>query len=155
MYKKKDCGMTLLEVLLSLVITGIIVSIILPLYTNQYRLSKEIACKAETDFTLLRAGQVLTSAVQEGIHVEWKGEKLFVTFQQSGKTIVDSFYLADKDRDGILDLYREHLGVPNPVVSGLKGFNCSVISDKLWRISLLAVQEGKEVSWERKVRQRI
>ncbi|RNC29287.1 MAG: hypothetical protein AWM53_00640 [Candidatus Dichloromethanomonas elyunquensis] len=147
--------MTLLEILLSLVITGIIVPIILALYINQSRVIKDIAYKEEMDFTLLRAGQVLTSAVQDGEKVEWTGQKLMVSHQQDGRMIVDIFYLADKDLDGILDLYRERLNVPNPVASGLKEFTCVEIGEGLWKINLRANQQGKEVSWERKVRQRI
>jgi len=151
---KRAEGLTLLEVLLSLVIAGIVVGMVLTLYMQNYRLAEDLMIKTEIDYALLRAGQVLTSAVQAGEKVEWTGDVLKVTDVQDDKTVVDLYYLADKDADGIVDLYREHLSVPNPVISGLLEFSCREINEKLWEIRIRAGQRGRESSWERTVRQK-
>jgi prepilin-type N-terminal cleavage/methylation domain-containing protein len=153
--KKNDAGMTLLEVLVSLVIIGIIIEMVLPFWLEQIHLAEAVAVKTEQDFMFLRAGQVLTSAVREGEVVTWTNDRLCVTHHDKQQIVVDSYYLADKDLDGIQDLYRERLGVPNPVASGLKKFTCAQIEGNLWLITLKAGQGAKEVSWERKIRQRI
>lgn len=144
----------MLEVLLSIVITGVLVGTVLTLYIQNYRLAEDLMIKTEIDYALLRAGQVLTSAVQAGEEVEWTGNTLKVTDIRDDMTVVDLYYLADKDGDGIVDLYREHLSVPNPVISGLLEFSCREISEKLWEIRIRAGQRGKESCWERTVRQK-
>lgn len=151
----KDLGLTLMEVLLSLVITGIMVSVILTLYIKQYRLASQFMLKTELNYALLRAGQVLTSAVKAGEKVEWSGQVLRISYHQGDKRFVDTFYLADKDSNGIVDLYRVHQAVPNPVASGLTEFSCNEIQKGLWGINLRAGEGEKEISWERKVRQKI
>lgn len=153
--RKSEIGITLLEVMLSLVITGIIVSIVLTIYISQYRLNLDVAEGSERDYSLLRAGQVIGTAIMTSEKVVWTGKELYVTYHQEGKVIKDSYYLADKDHDGINDLYREHLAVPNPVVSGLTVFNCLEVNKGLWLISISAVNHENKSTWERKVRQRI
>ncbi len=151
----KDLGLTLLEVLLSLVITGIIASIVLTFYISQYRLVNQVMTKTELNYSLLRAGQVLTSAVKIGEKVEWTGKVLRISYYQGEKAFLDTYYLADKDLDGISDLYREHLAVPNPVASGVTFFNCIELNKGFWEISLRAGEGVDEVYWERKVKQKL
>lgn len=151
---KRDEGLTLLEVLLSIVMAGLVVCMVLNLYIQNYRLAEDLQVKTELDYALLRAGQVLTAAVEAGEKVEWTGSVLQVTDIQDNDTIVDLYYLADKDADGIVDLYREHLSVPNPVVSGLAELNCIEIDEKLWEITIRAERRGRECVWERTVRQK-
>ncbi|HHV63646.1 MAG TPA: prepilin-type cleavage/methylation domain-containing protein [Peptococcaceae bacterium] len=151
----KDFGLTLLEVLLSLVLTGVIAGIVLLFFINHYQLANELKLKSEREYALLRAGQVLASAVQGAERITWNNGVLTVSYRQEEQMIEDKYYLADKDWNGILDLYREHLTVPNPVASGLNAFNCFELQKGLWRISLQA-GEGKEaVYWERIIKQKI
>ncbi len=146
--------MTLLEVLLSLVLTGIIMGMVLTQFISHYRLFKSLMTQAELDYSLLRGGQVLTAAVRTGQEVEWKDEILRVTRIQDEKPVVDLYYLADKDHNGVLDLYREHLSVPNPVVSGLTDLRCMKIEEGLWEICLEARLGDIKTNWKRSVRQR-
>lgn len=148
-------GLTLLEVLLSLVITGVIAAVVLTFSSAHYRLASQVKAKSELDYALFRAGQVLTAAVSSGEKVKWTGKVLSVTSRQEGKIVVDTYYLADKDLDGIPDLYRERLGVPNPIASRLTAFTCTELKRGLWKISLRAGEKGTGVDWERIVRQRV
>lgn len=159
MYRKsnheKDRGITLLEVLISLVITGVIVSVVLTFYISQYRLNGEVMVGAEWNYSLVRSGQVLASAIRSGEVVEWTDKGLQITYHSEGRVIKDIYYLADKDFDGTVDLYREHLAVPNPIASGLKAFSVTEIKKGLWLINLEATDGKNKASWVRKVRQMV
>ncbi|NLP43688.1 MAG: prepilin-type N-terminal cleavage/methylation domain-containing protein [Peptococcaceae bacterium] len=150
---KNASGMTLLEVLISLVIIGVIVSVIFTFYLSHYRLNQSIISEMELDYSLVRAGQVLAAAVRSAEDIYWDGKNLEVTYCYKGELITDSFYLADKDKNGIQDLYREHLAVPNPVASGLTFFEAKEIKRGLWQLSLGAEDSKKDLKWTRKVRQ--
>jgi hypothetical protein len=153
--RRPEDGMTLLEVLLSLVMTGIIIGMVLTLYMNHYRLIKELMIESEMDYSLFRGGQVLAATVSAGQEVEWKDEILCVTRIQDEKPVVDLFYLADKDNNGVQDLYREHLSVPNPIASGLTDLKCVEIDKGLWEIRLEARLGDIKINWKRSVRQRL
>lgn len=154
--KKTDKGITLLEVLLSLIITGIIVNLVLNLYLDQYRLLTEVRQKAELRFAVFKAGQVLTSAITKAQKVTWiNGDTLLTEYLQGENLITDSFYLDDKDGDGNHDLYRKHLGVTNPIVTGVNEMSLLEVREGLWEIQLKASQGSQESIWIKKVRQRI
>lgn len=152
-----ELGLTLLEVLLSLVITGVLVSLVLNLYISQYRQIQVSKGHTETDYALLRAGQVLVTAIKSGNPVQWdpRKQRLTVSYEFQGLLVKDSYYLADKDYDGVLDLYREHLSAVNPVVSGLRRFEVIQSAPGLWTIHLEAGEGQQVVRWSRKVRQMI
>ncbi|RJE48367.1 MULTISPECIES: prepilin-type N-terminal cleavage/methylation domain-containing protein [unclassified Dehalobacter] len=151
---QNDKGFTLLEVLVSLVITGIVAAMVLQLYISQYRMAKELMADADLSFAAVRAGQVVTAAVSTAESVVWTGKVLRISYLENGKAVTDSYYLADKDFNGVPDLYREHLGVPNPVASKICEFQCTGVMDGLWQISLTAAQAEKTVYWQRTVRVR-
>ncbi|NLL52237.1 MAG: type II secretion system protein [Peptococcaceae bacterium] len=149
-----DKGLTLLEIILSLVILGIIAGIVLQFFVSQYRLVQNVAASSEINYSLLRAGEVLTSAVNVSERVVWQNNTLIVTYKTVQNKYTDYYYLADKDFDGKLDLYREHLGVPNPIASALINFDCREVSPGLWAIKLEACYGKQNAEWERYVRQK-
>jgi len=150
---KNDSGITLLEVLISLVIIGVIASAVLTFYLSQYRLNQNIISEMELDYSLARAGQVLATAIRCAEDIRWDGKRLEVTYCYNDEKITDIFYLADKDKNGIQDLYREHLAVPNPVASGLTVFDVKEIKRGLWQLCLEAEDGKNNRKWIRKVRQ--
>lgn len=152
--KQKDIGLTLLEVLISLIITSIIVGTALLFFTSHYRLIQGIRIDCDLGYSLLRSGQVLSSVISSANEVTWTGKNLGVSYEYEGQLITDTYYLADKDYNGILDLYREHMNVPNPIAAGLTGFTCTELSKGVWQVKLRAADKGKEVCWERIIRQR-
>jgi len=155
MIKLNDQGLTLLEVLLSLIMASVIVAMVLNLYLPQYRLLKETMIKAEVQFSLLRAGQVLTAAISTAHTVNWNANTLEITSVREGTATKDYFYLADKDHNGIVDLYREHLGVPNPIVSGLQEIKAVQNEKGLWTVTVIAGSSSEAHILQKKVRQRI
>lgn len=145
--------MTLLEVLVSLLIAGILAAIVLRMYISQYGSAKNVLLQSDITFSLVRAGEVLTAAVTSADNVEWTGSELLITNNQNGVTITDSYYIADKDLNGITDLYREHLNVPSPIASRLTKLNCRNIQDELWEIIIIAEEGQTTLCWERTMRQ--
>ena len=154
--RRSEKGIAILEVLLSLVITAIIVSLVLRLYIDQYRLTSEVIQKAELRFAVFKAGQVLSSAITKAQKVEWiNGDTLRVEYAQGEQLIADSFYLDDKNFNEELVLYRKHFGVSNPIVNGLTEMDCIQVGKGLWEIHLKASRGSQESEWSKKVRQRI
>ncbi len=154
--EQRDKGITLLEVLLSLIITVIIVNMVLSLYLDQYRLISEVRQKAELRYAVFKAGQVLTSAITKAEELSWiNGDTLVTKYLQGEYLITDYYYLDDKDADGNLDLYRKHFGVSNPIATGLT--EISVLEERkgLWEIRLIASKGSQRSEWVKKVRQRI
>jgi len=148
-----ETGLTLLEVLVSLAITAVITVLVLDQATAHFRLTKNVQEDSEACFALLRAGEVLASAVKNSEKVDWNGYALTVVYVLEQKRFTDLYYVSDKDFDGCKDLYREHLGVPNPVVSGITGLHCAESGENLWQIRIEAAQGQKVKVWDRKVRQ--
>ena len=152
----KEKGITLMEILLGLVIAGIMISMILRLYLDQYGLTTEVMSKSESRFAVFRGAQVITSALTKAEKADWiNGNALQVVYSQGDELIMDYFYLEDKDADGRMDLYRKHRGVSNPVVTGITDMNLKECSDGLWEIRLVAGQRGQISIWQGKVRQRL
>ena len=152
----EEKGITLLEILLGLVIAGIMISLILRLYIEQYALTSEVMLKAESRFAVFRGGQVLTSALTKAEKAAWvNGRALKVVYSQGDVLITDYFYLDDKDADGRIDLYRQHLGVSNPIVTGISVMKVMEYGDGLWEIELEAGKGSQASVWGSKVRQRL
>ncbi|WP_434511817.1 type II secretion system protein [Desulfitobacterium sp. AusDCA] len=66
-----EAGYTLAEVLTALVIIGIILSFALPLYTDQWRIAREVTDRMEAHFAVLNAGRTVSDAIRQAKTVEW------------------------------------------------------------------------------------
>ncbi|UWG95733.1 type II secretion system GspH family protein [Dehalobacter sp. DCM] len=152
--KKNESGLTLLEVLVSLVMAGIIAAVILKLFISQYRTAKDILFRSDMTFSLIRAGQIMAAAVASADSILWTGGKLIITDTEAGMKVTDSYYIADKDNNGVPDLYREHGNVPTPVASGVTQLDCRMSRNHLWEISITAGVGESAQCWQRKVRQK-
>lgn len=149
-------GFTLWEVLLALALSGLLLSLSLRLINEQWRIGRELKAQLEVQYAVLVAGQEVSKAIQSAYSVEWvsPGTLRVSPWTETGSGTLDLYYLADKDRDGISDLYREHLNVPNPIVSHVTGFSCMEVEPGLWQISLQARLGTEQAVWQNKVRQR-
>jgi len=152
---RDNSGFTLWEVLLALVLAGIMLSLALRLMTEQWRISRELKAQLEVQYAVLVAGQEVSKAIRSADTVEWAAPAVLrvLPWPDSETPTVDSYYVADKDRDGVSDLYREHLKVPNPMASYITVFNCTEVEPGLWQVSIKARIGTQEATWEGKVRQ--
>lgn len=64
------------------------------------------------------------------------------------------YYISDKDRDGITDLYCEHLNVANPVAMYISDLQGTEVEPGLWKIYLKASFGQATAVWETHIRQR-
>lgn len=154
-HAERKSGFTLLEVLLALVIGGIFLSLALRLMTEQWRGSLEIKRRLELQYSVLTAGRVVVDAVRSAKSVELnKGTIKIGAWDDNGVVYTDQYYIADKDYDGIKDLYCEHQNVPNPVASRITSFSCEEAEPGLWQIKLEATWGEQKTSWETTVHRR-
>lgn len=154
--KIRDCGFTLVEVLVSLTVIGIVLAFSLRLFADQWRITQEVKDRMEAHFAVLNAGRTVLDGIRGAQTVVWdtknRGTLYILSWGQGASQ--DKYYLADKDSDGIKDLYLEHKGVPNPVASHMISWNCTKGEAGLWTVTLQAQVGRQTVNWEGVSRQR-
>lgn len=151
-----ESGFALTEVIVALLITGILLTIALRFFTEQWRISQVLKDRNEAHYTVMNAGQMVLYAIREGKSVEWDASKEILTVLPSNQeSNSDQYFIADKDHDGINDLYRNHQGVPNPVVSGMLNWNCTKGENGLWTVTIKAKVGNQIVEWQGAIRQRV
>ena len=154
-------GMTLLEVLAALVIFVMLVGVGARLLPDTWQSIKSLNDRLELQYALLTGGQTVAKAVRGAQEVEWarKGVlKILPGSNSPGKIVPeserDSFYIDDKDKNGVSDLYREHLKVANPVATGIVSIECRERAPGLWEIKLMGRKGKVELEWETLINQK-
>lgn len=146
---------TLMEVLFALIISGIFLSLALRLLTTQWRSAIETKRQMELQYCVMVGGRTVVDAIRSAKRVEMNDGVLKVeAWDAKGVIYKDSYYIADKDYDGIKDLYCEHENVPNPVVSRINNFSCEEAEPGLWYVRLQAVWGKQKATWETAVHRR-
>lgn len=150
----RDSGFSLTEVLIALAVLGIILSFSLRFFSEQWRVTQEVKDRMEAHFAVLNAGRTVMDAIREAQSVEWVAPEALHILPWDRVTNPDAYYIADKDFDGIKDLYFERDRVPNPVASRIISWNCTKGDSGLWVVTLQAQAGRQIVTWTGKVRQR-
>ncbi|AGA69877.1 hypothetical protein Desdi_2453 [Desulfitobacterium dichloroeliminans LMG P-21439] len=151
-----DLGFTLVEVLFSLLLTGILLVVSLQLFLDQWGTSRVCKDKMEAHYAAVTAGRLVSDAIREAESVQWanKNGKWTLTVNPSREADSDHYYLEDKNNDGVKDFYRVHKGIDNPVVSGIVDWNCDQGESGLWTISFQGQIRKQNVFWQGKIRVR-
>ncbi|MDD2234225.1 MAG: prepilin-type N-terminal cleavage/methylation domain-containing protein [Desulfitobacteriaceae bacterium] len=154
-YFEED-GFTLMEVLVSLLISCSILILSLRLLSDQWWRSKEINARQEIQYALLIAGETISKAIRSAQTVQCPapGVLEILPWPEAGYNQADVFYIDDKDRDGITDLYCEHLNVPNPVASWITNLTCTEVEPDLWQITFQAEMNQQQAVWVSLIRRR-
>ncbi|HVJ48893.1 type II secretion system protein [Desulfitobacterium sp.] len=150
----KDWGFSLTEVLVALVVIGIILTFSLRLFTEQWRLTREVKDQMEAHFAVLNAGRTVLDDIRAAQTVDWDNNGVLRILPWTQGASHDFYYIADKDYDGVKDLYLEHKGVPNPVTSRIISWKCTKGEAGLWTVTLQAQVGQQTVNWTGKSRQR-
>ena len=160
-HKAQEHGLTLLEVVASLMIFSIILITGLRLLHYFQEKKDDLKKYAELEYSLTVGGQAVTKAIRQSQQVEWlTNDRLRVKPGpvNPGQIISnqerDLYYIADKDSDGIPDLYCEHFSVANPIASRVSSLKCSEVEEGLWQVKLTGRWGEKTIEWETWVRQR-
>ncbi|MEA4900463.1 type II secretion system protein [Desulfitobacterium sp.] len=152
--KEAEHGFTLTEVLVTLVVIGIILSFSLRLFVDQWRVTQEVKDRMEAHFSVLNAGRTVLDDIRGAQTVEWDNKGTLSILPWGEGASADKYYIADKDYDGIKDLYIEHKGVPNPVASRMISWNCTKGEAGLWTVTFQAQVGRQTVNWKGSSRQR-
>ena len=144
-----DGGFTLLETLAALLISGIFLSFSLHLFTGLWRGQLEEKRHLEVQYSVMNSGRFVADAIRCAERVEFsEGVLTVVSWDElHGSLGTDRYYIADKDWDGIKDLYREHYGEPDPVASRISGFACREVAARVWKVELTARWGEEEALW--------
>lgn len=141
---KRSDGFTLIEVVASLLIISVMASLGLSIYMGKYRSFFETKKELEQGYALYRGLQAISEAIRSAENIEWLEIGVLIIYQMdedtpagnAGQVMPDKFYIDDKDHDGKTDLYKEHLGVPSPIATGLGQIRCKEESPGLWEVKL-------------------
>ncbi|MFZ3132162.1 MAG: prepilin-type N-terminal cleavage/methylation domain-containing protein [Desulfosporosinus sp.] len=147
-----ECGFTLLEVLLALVISGILLITSLRLMTDQWRGARALKNHLEVHYSVMTAGKTVSDAIRMAETVEWIKESgvLKVLPLPNDANLVptlDLYFIDDLDREGTKDLYWRHLGVAQPLASYIAQWECREVEPGLWEVFLEASVDGQSTTW--------
>lgn len=160
--RKTECrewGLTLIEVLFALLITGIFLTLAMALFVDQWRGARVLKDGLEAHYSVMTAGKTLADAVRMSQQVTWeeRGRRLTVLplpEEAASEPTRDSYFLGDLDGDGQNDLYWRHAEVSQPVASHLLSWECREVEPGLWKIVLQAKVGGQKAAWQTFVRRR-
>ena len=154
-----EYGLTLLEVLVALVISGIVLMISMRLMTDQWRGARALKNHLEAHYSVMTAGETVSDAIRMATTVEWVDDSgvlkvLAMSEDADPVPTIDSYFIGDLDGDKVKDLYWKHLGSSQPLASYLSKWECTEEEPELWEIFLQASVDGHVVSWRSVIRQR-
>jgi len=152
-------GLTLLEVLLALLISGIFLMIGMRFFTDQWRGARTLKNHLEAHYAVRTAGRTVSDAIRMAKTVEWVEDTAVLKVlpmpdEANLIPTLDSYFIDDLDRDGTKDLYWKHLLVSQPLASYIIRWKCVEVEPGLWDVLLDARLEGQSVTWRGVVRRR-
>jgi len=111
--RQSERGLTLLEVLLALLISGIFLVISLRLLTDQWRGARALKNQLEAHYSVMTAGKTASDAIRMAKTVEWvKDSGVLRVLPMPDPTnlvpTLDTYFMDDLDQNGTKDLYWRH-----------------------------------------------
>lgn len=158
--RESERGLTLLEVLLALLISGIFLVTSMRLLTDQWRGARTLKNHLEAHYAVMTAGKTISDVVRMAKTVEWvndSGVLKVLPMPEDGNLIptLDTYSIGDLDLDGTKDLYWKHLGISEPLASFITRWECAEVEPGLWEVFLQANVNGQIVTWRSVTRQRV
>lgn len=156
---KAEWGLTLMEVLIALLITGIFLAMALRFSTDQRRAVSSLKHHLEAHYFVMTAGRTVSDVIRMAQTVEWipdSRELRVLPMPDDSNPVpsLDSYFVSDLDHDGTRDLYWKHLNASQPVASYVTGWECVEVEPGLWEIFLQVRVEGQSVFWRSMIHQR-
>ena len=158
--KYSDYGFTLLEVLFALAISSILLMTSMRLLTEQWRGARALKNHLEAHYSVMITGNTVSDAIRMSKTAEWVQDPgvlrvLPMPDDANLLPLLDTYFIDDKDKDGIKDLYWGHSNFsPLPLASYLSRWNCREVEPGLWEVFLEASVEGQSATWNGVVRRR-
>jgi prepilin-type N-terminal cleavage/methylation domain-containing protein len=152
--KESNSGFTLIEVMLALLITGILLSVSLRFFVEQWRTSQALKDRIEAHYAVISAGRMVLDAIREAESVQWDSSGILTIFPGEQATELKKYYVAEKTNDGGYNFYQIQNGAHLPVVKGIVSWNCSREDSGLWTITLTGKIGNQIVKWQGSIHQR-
>lgn len=154
-----ESGLTLLEVIFALVISGILLMTSMRLLTDQWQGARALKNHLEAHYFVMTAGETVSAAIRRAETVEWvkdSGELRVMPMPEDADPVptLDSYFIDDLDRDRTKDLYWKHSGVAQPLASYISKWECTEVKPGLWKVFLQSSVDDQVVSWRSVIRQR-
>jgi prepilin-type N-terminal cleavage/methylation domain-containing protein len=154
-----ECGFTLLEALIALVISGVLLMTSMRIMTDQWRGARALKNHLEAHYSVMTAGKTVSDAIRMAKTAEWvkdSGVLRVLPMPDDPNPIptLDSYFIDDLDRDGTKDLYWRHLGSTQPLASYLAKWECTEVEPGLWEVFLEASADGQSTTWRGVIRRR-
>lgn len=148
----RESGLTLLEVILALIISGILLMTSMRLMTDQWRGARDLKNHLEAHYSVMTSGKTVSDAIRMAETVEWikeSGVLWVLPMPEDANPVpaLDAYFVDDLDRDGRKDLYWRHLNVSQPLASYISTWKCTEVEPGLWEIILEASLKGQNASW--------
>lgn len=158
-HRDAESGLTLMEVLFALLITGIFLTMALRFLTDQWRGARSLKNHLEAHYSVMTAGRTVSDVIRRAETVEWVPDpgvlKVLPLPEDANLTpSLDTYFVSDLDHDGTSDLYWRHLGASQPLASYVTGWECVEVEPGLWEIILQASVKEQTVIWRSMIRQR-
>jgi len=156
---QSERGLTLVEVLFALLISGIFLLIAMRLFTDQWRGARALKNHLEAHYAVMTAGKTVSDAIRMSKTANWVDSGVLKVLplpdDSNPRPTLDSYFIDDLDRDGQKDLYWRHSEGSQPVASYMIGWKCAEVEPGLWEIFLQANVDGQIVTWQTLIRQRV
>ncbi|HEX3014936.1 MAG TPA: prepilin-type N-terminal cleavage/methylation domain-containing protein [Desulfobacteria bacterium] len=142
----KQKGFTLVEVLAAMTIMLIVVGSAVQMLGWQTRLMTQTRRQVDTLQSVRAAGTLIEREIRAAKSVSAPNPGTLQIVQNDDEIVY--FYVADKDYNGVKDVYRETKNVPAPIASFIDNVNFSQVSAGEWEVTIFANENGVENTWQ-------
>lgn len=152
-------GLTLMEVLFALLISGIFLMTAMRFLTDQWRGARSLKNHLEAHYAVMTAGKTVSDVIRMAKTVEWVKDTAVLKVlpmpdEANLAPTLDYYFIDDLDHDRIKDLYWKHLGISQPVASYITKWKCVEVEPGLWDVLLEASVDAQIATWRGVVRRR-
>lgn len=145
-------GFTLIEMLSALVIMGIVFSMAVQVMSTQSRVYAGDVRRVETEQAARTAMNFIEREIRQAKAVTSLQPGVLLITRNNNDQI--KFFVADKDYNGIKDLYLQKNGTSNPVVSYIEDVSFHEQQRGTWQVVVSARQGEVVDKWQLIIRQR-
>ena len=149
---QSEKGFSLIEVLAALVIMGLVISVAAQTLTLQTKTAARGRSRIETQQAARTAATLLDREIRQAKTLSLAGPGVLKVTRSNNQTVF--FYVADKDYNGVKDLYQETDGIANPAASYVEQLDFVDMGSGRWDVMITARQNGVENQWKLAVKQR-
>ncbi|MDA8441201.1 MAG: type II secretion system protein [Peptococcaceae bacterium] len=150
---RREGGFSLVEVLAAIAIFGLVLNLAAQTMLWHERTAVREYQQLETQQALRVAAMLLEREVRLAKAVAIDTSGVLTVTTPNNKQV--KYYVADKDYNGIKDLYAETNGIPSPVASYIDTAQFIALRQNVWQINLKATDGEVSDAWKLIVQTRV